>query len=204
MPVSGLFASLFPRDGDRLAARRGAVWVADRVDDVRRRERVALLLAGDDRLGCSHSRSSRSRSAPLRRSRGGTRSTVGTTSSVRSCSSRTSRSKRSHLEQYGDAELAGHIDRAIAHFAAVAPLHFEHAGFDIAMGLLLRATSEWGIDASDVAALLAGASPATSADRGAPRRDRARPRVRPDVARRRPRTESQRSRRAVCPSTAGG
>jgi hypothetical protein len=63
----------------------------------------------------------------------------------------------------GDAELAAHIDRAIAHFAAVAPLHFEHTGFDIAMGLLLRATAEWGIDGAEAVALLAGASPATSA-----------------------------------------
>ena len=69
------------------------------------------------------------------------------------------------LGALGDAELAGHIDRAIAHFAAVAPLHFEHTGFDIAIGLLLRATSEWGIDGAEVVSLLAGASPATSAVR---------------------------------------
>ena len=69
------------------------------------------------------------------------------------------------LAALGEAELAGHIDRAIAHFAAVAPLHFEHTGFDIAMGLLLRATSEWGIDGAEVVSLLAGASPATSAVR---------------------------------------
>jgi len=67
------------------------------------------------------------------------------------------------LDQYDDAELAEHIDRAIAHFAAAAPLHFEHSGFDIAIGVLLRATSDWGIDDADVIALLAGASPATSA-----------------------------------------
>ncbi len=67
------------------------------------------------------------------------------------------------VAEYGDAELAALIDRAIAHFAAVAPLHFEHSGFDLAIGLLLRAASEWGIDAADVTALLAGASPATAA-----------------------------------------
>ena len=67
------------------------------------------------------------------------------------------------LDQFDDAELAGHIDRAIAHFVAVAPLHFEHAGFDIAIGMLLRATTDWGIDDAEVIALLAGASPATSA-----------------------------------------
>ena len=62
-----------------------------------------------------------------------------------------------------DAELAEHIRRAIAHFAEVAPLHFEHSGFDLAVGLLLRACAEWGIDAADVTALLAGSSPATAA-----------------------------------------
>ena len=67
------------------------------------------------------------------------------------------------LGALGDAELAGHIDRAITHFAAVAPLHFEHTGFDIAIGLLLRATAEWGIDDAEVIGLLAGSSPATSA-----------------------------------------
>ncbi len=69
------------------------------------------------------------------------------------------------LGALGDAELAGHIDGAIAHFAAVAPIHFEHTGFDIAIGLLLRATAEWGIGDAEVVALLAGASPATSAVR---------------------------------------
>ena len=60
-------------------------------------------------------------------------------------------------------ELADHIRRAIAHFRAVSPLHFEHAGFDIAGGRLFRAANEWGIPAERVAALLAGASPATAA-----------------------------------------
>ena len=44
-------------------------------------------------------------------------------------------------------ELADHIRRAIAHFRAVSPLHFEHAGFDIAGGRLFRAANEWGIPA---------------------------------------------------------
>ncbi len=68
-----------------------------------------------------------------------------------------------NLAALGDVGLADHIDRAIGHFREVAPLHFEHAGFDIAAGLLFQATSAWGIDAADVAALLAGASPATAA-----------------------------------------
>ena len=51
----------------------------------------------------------------------------------------------------------------VAHFAEVSPIHFEHSGFDIASGLLFRATSEWDIDPADVAPLLAGASPATAA-----------------------------------------
>ena len=135
-----------PSDDRRMAARRGALWVADRVDDVRRRERLALLLTGDDRLGC--------RSLALEPVAERTLAT---------------QSWREEIDRWydderplvlaaepcvagrgprglGDAELAGHIDRAIAHFAAVAPLHFEHAGFDIAIGLLLRATAEWGIE----------------------------------------------------------
>ncbi|HTN81721.1 MAG TPA: PEP-utilizing enzyme, partial [Acidimicrobiales bacterium] len=71
--------------------------------------------------------------------------------------------QRERLDGCSDAYLAAHIERAIAHFLEVAPLHFEHSGFDIAMGLLLRATSEWEIDAADVIALLAGASPSTAA-----------------------------------------
>ena len=62
-----------------------------------------------------------------------------------------------------DADLADHIRRAVAHFLAVSPLHFEHAGFDIAAGRLFQAAKEWGIPAERVAALLAGASPATAA-----------------------------------------
>jgi pyruvate,water dikinase len=67
------------------------------------------------------------------------------------------------LGALGDLELAAHIERAIRHFDLVAPLHFEHSGFDLAVGLLLRACAEWGIDAADATALLAGASPATAA-----------------------------------------
>ena len=62
-----------------------------------------------------------------------------------------------------DGALADHIARAVAHFAEVSLIHFEHSGFDIASGLLFRATSEWDIDPADVAPLLAGASPATAA-----------------------------------------
>jgi pyruvate,water dikinase len=62
-----------------------------------------------------------------------------------------------------DRELAGQLQRAVAHFRAVSPLHFEHAGFDIAAGRLFQAAKEWGIPAERVAALLAGASPATAA-----------------------------------------
>jgi pyruvate,water dikinase len=62
-----------------------------------------------------------------------------------------------------EAGLADHVARAIAHFVEVAPLHFEHSGFDIAAGRLFQATTSWGIDAVDVAPLLAGASPATAA-----------------------------------------
>ncbi len=60
------------------------------------------------------------------------------------------------------SELADHLARAISHFVEVAPLHFEHSGFDIAAGRLFQATAAWGIDAAEVAALLAGASPATA------------------------------------------
>ncbi len=67
------------------------------------------------------------------------------------------------LESLSDADLADHIRRAVAHFLAVSPLHFEHAGFDIAGGRLFHAAGEWGIPAERVAALLAGASPASAA-----------------------------------------
>ena len=88
------------------------------------------------------------------------------------------------LSALGDAELAGHIDRAIAHFAAVAPLHFEHTGFDIAIGLLLRADGRVGdrgrrgrrVARGRVTRHIGGAEP--------PRRDRARPDFGADLARR--------------------
>ncbi len=70
-----------------------------------------------------------------------------------------------HLESASDAALADHLRRAVAHFVAVSPLHFEHAGFDIAAGRLFQAAKEWGVPPERVAALLAGASPATAAAR---------------------------------------
>lgn len=63
----------------------------------------------------------------------------------------------------GDAEVRDHFERTVAHFAAVAPLHFEHTGFDVAAGRLLLAAREWDIDPTALAPLLAGASPASSA-----------------------------------------
>ncbi|MGH8984550.1 MAG: hypothetical protein ACRDY6_11835, partial [Acidimicrobiia bacterium] len=62
-----------------------------------------------------------------------------------------------------DAELGEHFEQAVAHFAAVAPLHFEHTGFDVAAGRLVLAAREWDVDPAAVAQLLAGASPASSA-----------------------------------------
>ncbi|RPI08366.1 MAG: hypothetical protein EHM63_06370, partial [Actinobacteria bacterium] len=67
------------------------------------------------------------------------------------------------LAAVDDHQLADHIRRAIAHFRAVSRLHFEHTGFDIAGGRLFLAAKQWGIPAQRVAALLAGASPATAA-----------------------------------------
>ncbi len=67
------------------------------------------------------------------------------------------------LAAMDDGALADHIARAVVHFAEVSLIHFEHSGFDIASGLLFRATEEWHIDPADVAPLLAGASPATAA-----------------------------------------
>ena len=66
------------------------------------------------------------------------------------------------LAALDEVGLADHVARAIAHFLEVAPLHFEHSGFDIAAGRLFQATTAWGIDAADVAPLLAGTSPATA------------------------------------------
>ncbi|HMK12142.1 MAG TPA: PEP-utilizing enzyme [Acidimicrobiales bacterium] len=68
-----------------------------------------------------------------------------------------------HIGAMDDAALADHIGRAITNFLDVAPLHFEHSGFDIAAGLLISACGEWGVDAADATALLAGSSPATAA-----------------------------------------
>jgi pyruvate,water dikinase len=65
-----------------------------------------------------------------------------------------------------DAELREHFEQAVTHFAAVAPLHFEHTGFDVAAGRLFLAAREWDVDPAAVAQLLAGASPASSAAAG--------------------------------------
>ena len=67
------------------------------------------------------------------------------------------------LDALDEGGLADHVGRAISHFSEVAPLHFEHSGFDIAAGRLFQATTAWGLDTAEVAALLAGASPATAA-----------------------------------------
>jgi pyruvate,water dikinase len=65
-----------------------------------------------------------------------------------------------------DAELREHFEHAVAHFAAAAPLHFEHTGFHVAAGRLFLAAREWDVDPSAVVPLLAGASPASSAAAG--------------------------------------
>ena len=96
------------------------------------------------------------------------------TKSARSCSSRTSRCRARTSRPSATPELAGHIDHAIAHFAAVAPLHFEHTGFDIAIGLLLRATSEWGIDGAEVVCVARGCLTCHIGGAEPPRHDRAR------------------------------
>lgn len=61
-----------------------------------------------------------------------------------------------------DAALADQLRRAIENFQRLAPLHFEHAGFDIAAGHLFLTARSWGLDPVQVVGLLAGASPATA------------------------------------------
>lgn len=65
-------------------------------------------------------------------------------------------------ESLDDGELAAHLTEAIEHFHRWAPVHFEHAGFNLAGGRLFLAAEEWGLDPLEVSGLLAGASPATS------------------------------------------
>jgi rifampicin phosphotransferase len=69
------------------------------------------------------------------------------------------------LDALDDAGLADHFRRAVAHYEAVSPLHFEHQGFGYAAGSLIAACEEWGIDAEALLPLFAGASPASSAAR---------------------------------------
>ncbi len=66
------------------------------------------------------------------------------------------------LSALDDDAVLAHLHEAIDHFLAVAPLHFEHVGFDLAGGLLVQACAAWGIDAVEVIPLLAGASTGSS------------------------------------------
>ena len=67
------------------------------------------------------------------------------------------------LAAIDDGALADHIARAVAHFAEVSLIHFEHTGFDIAVGTSVPGDVGMGHRPADVAPLLAGASPATAA-----------------------------------------
>jgi pyruvate,water dikinase len=67
------------------------------------------------------------------------------------------------LEALDDAALADHFGGAVHNFLTLAPLHFEHRGFDIAAGHLVVAARTWGLNPVAVVDLLTGASPATSA-----------------------------------------
>jgi pyruvate,water dikinase len=62
--------------------------------------------------------------------------------------------------------LVEHLARAVAHFAAVGPIHFElHTSFSVAGGLLCEALETWGLALTDVVGLFAGHSPASAAAR---------------------------------------
>ena len=63
-----------------------------------------------------------------------------------------------------DADLAKHLDAVWKHAAWAAALHFRLHTSDLApIGRLLVAAEDWDLDAKEVMATLAGASPATSA-----------------------------------------
>ena len=70
--------------------------------------------------------------------------------------------QRFDISALDDDALLAHLRQVIDHFLDVAPLHFEHVGFDLAGGILLQACTAWGIDAADVIPLLAGASTGSS------------------------------------------
>jgi pyruvate,water dikinase len=61
-----------------------------------------------------------------------------------------------------DRQLVAHVEAALAHLLAVGPLHFEHRGREVVMGLLRPRAESEGLDRATVDALLAGGSPATS------------------------------------------
>jgi rifampicin phosphotransferase len=61
-----------------------------------------------------------------------------------------------------DAGLRAHVAEVVEHVTRTAPIHFDHMAFDVSFSLLLELTAASGIDASEVAPLLAGASPATT------------------------------------------
>ncbi|MEM9042691.1 MAG: PEP-utilizing enzyme [Actinomycetota bacterium] len=68
------------------------------------------------------------------------------------------------LASLSEVDLADHLERLIGHLAASIQLHFRLHISDLGpIGFLLDATREWGIDDVDAMAMLAGASPETSA-----------------------------------------
>jgi pyruvate,water dikinase len=71
-----------------------------------------------------------------------------------------------NLTALADDELVDHLERSIAHFANVSPIHFEqHTAFAIAGGLLCEALASWDLTFTDVVELFAGHSPASAAAR---------------------------------------
>lgn len=66
------------------------------------------------------------------------------------------------LPALDDAALAGHVQAAVDHFRARAPMHFAAVEGSLAIGALLEATAGWGLDGRAVIDALAGSGPASS------------------------------------------
>ena len=67
------------------------------------------------------------------------------------------------IETYSDVQLAEHLDRAVAHARAGSLLHFQLHGVDIFIpGDFLAHGLRWGLDLTDLVALLRGSSPASA------------------------------------------
>ncbi|MBI2706096.1 MAG: hypothetical protein HYX32_12515, partial [Actinobacteria bacterium] len=60
------------------------------------------------------------------------------------------------LDMLDDRRLARHVQHLVANFLSVAPLHFEHLSFELAVGELVRAGEVWGLTVDNVAGLVRG------------------------------------------------